>query len=381
MRACIIYDCLYPYTIGGAERWYRNLAELLAELGHEVTYVTRRQWSGREDPSLPGVRVVPVSPGGDLYEPDGRRRIGPPLQFGAGVLRHLAGSGARYDVVHTASFPYFSLLAAALVRRPRGFRLFVDWHEVWTRSYWHEYLGAAKGRAGWEVQRACLRIPQRAFCFSRLHERRLRDSGLGDVTRLEGQYAGSPEPAEPAVAEPVVVFAGRLIPEKNAAALVTALALAHERIPDLRLEIYGSGPERPRILESIERGGLGAVASLPGFVGEEALEHAVARALCLVLPSRREGYGLVVVEACAKGVPVVVARAPDNAAIELVEEGVNGTIAASTSPRDLADAIIRVHDSAEPLRQTTSGWFRQNAERLSLDSSLEQVLRRYADDG
>ncbi len=377
MRACIVYDCLYPYTIGGAERWYRNLAERLAELGHEVTYVTRRQWNGLEDPSLPGVRVVPVSPGGDLYEPDGRRRIGPPLQFGAGVLRHLAGSGARYEVVHTASFPYFSLLAAALVRRRRGFRLFVDWHEVWTRSYWHEYLGAAKGRAGWEVQRACLGIPQRAFCFSRLHERRLRDSGLDDVTRLEGQYAGSPEPAEPAGAEPVVVFAGRLIPEKNAAALVTALALARERVPDLRLEIYGSGPERPRILESIERAGLGAVASVPGFVEEEALQHAVARALCLVLPSRREGYGLVVVEACAKGVPVVVARAPDNAAVELVEDGVNGTIAPSASPGDLAAAIVRVHRAGPELRRTTAGWFGRNAERLSLERSIAIVLGAY----
>ena len=31
MRVCIVYDCLFPYTVGGAERWYRNLAERLAE--------------------------------------------------------------------------------------------------------------------------------------------------------------------------------------------------------------------------------------------------------------------------------------------------------------------------------------------------------------
>ena len=33
MRICLVYDCLFPYTVGGAERWYRNLAERLAELG------------------------------------------------------------------------------------------------------------------------------------------------------------------------------------------------------------------------------------------------------------------------------------------------------------------------------------------------------------
>ena len=54
--------------------------------------------------------------------------------------------------MHTASFPYFSLLAAALVRPLRRFRLVVDWHEVWSRDYWREYLGPVGGRVGQAVQ-------------------------------------------------------------------------------------------------------------------------------------------------------------------------------------------------------------------------------------
>ena len=67
------------------------------------------------------------------------------------------------------------------------------------------------------------------------------------------------------------MFAGRLIPEKNAAALVPAVARARERVPDLRLEIYGAGPERARILHSIDKGGLRTVVSAPGFVAQETL--------------------------------------------------------------------------------------------------------------
>ena len=44
VRICLVYDCLYPYTVGGAERWYRELAERLAHDGHDVTYLTMRQW-------------------------------------------------------------------------------------------------------------------------------------------------------------------------------------------------------------------------------------------------------------------------------------------------------------------------------------------------
>src|SRR2546421_484000 len=58
MRICLVFDCLYPYTVGGAERWYRNLAERLAAAGHDVTYLTLPQWERGEHASVPGVEVI-----------------------------------------------------------------------------------------------------------------------------------------------------------------------------------------------------------------------------------------------------------------------------------------------------------------------------------
>jgi glycosyltransferase involved in cell wall biosynthesis len=377
VRVCIVYDCLYPYTIGGAERWYRNLAERLAAAGHEVTFLTRRQWGRGEEADVAGVRVLAVSPRTELYA-RGRRRILPPIVFGLGVLAHLLRHGRRYDVVHTASFPYFSLLAAHWARGRGRFRLLVDWHEVWTREYWREYLGSRGGRIGWRIQRACLRVPQRAFCFSRLHERRLHEQGLsGKLTRLEGQYAGPSATSEPLPARPVAVFAGRHIPEKRVQAIAPALASARQQVPDLSGEIYGDGPERAQVLEAIEKLGLNGFISTPGFVASDVLERALADALCLVLPSGREGYGLVVIESAARGVPSVVVEGPDNAATELVEEGVNGAIAVSAEPVDLAAAIVRVYRAGADLRESTLGWFHRNAERLSLERSLQIVLAEY----
>ena len=136
MRICLVYDCLFPYTVGGAERWYRNLAQRLAADGHDVTYLTLRQWPRGERGEVPGVKVVTAGPRLALYRGAGQRRILPPLVFGAGVLWHLLRRGRGYDVVHTASFPYFNLLAAGAVRPLHRFRLVVDWHELWSRSYW-----------------------------------------------------------------------------------------------------------------------------------------------------------------------------------------------------------------------------------------------------
>ena len=62
MRVCMVYDCLFPHTVGGAERWYRSLAERLAADGHEVSYLTLRQWDHGVDPEVAGVNVRIVGP-------------------------------------------------------------------------------------------------------------------------------------------------------------------------------------------------------------------------------------------------------------------------------------------------------------------------------
>jgi glycosyltransferase involved in cell wall biosynthesis len=379
VRVCVVYDCLFPYTVGGAERWYRNLTERLAADGHEVTYLTLRQWDRGEDVRLEGVRVATAGPRMALYTDSGRRSVLPPLVFGAGVLWHLLRNGRRYDVVHTASFPYFSLLAAGALRPLMRFALVVDWHEVWSRSYWREYLGRAGGAAGYAVQLVCARLPQRAFCFSRLHAERLRAEGArGEVTVLEGEYAGSLETPTPIEADPIVVFAGRMIAEKRAPLGVAAVAAAARRIPGLKGAFFGDGPERDAVLATITEQRAQESISAPGFVSAERIESELRRALCVLLPSKREGYGLIVVEASAQATPTVVVVGEDNAAVELVDDGVNGFIAPNAEAESLAEAIVRVHESGFALRESTASWFADNAQRLSLESSLRRVLESYA---
>jgi glycosyltransferase involved in cell wall biosynthesis len=384
MRICVVYDCLFPYTIGGGERWYRHLAERLAAEGHEVTYLTLRQWQRGERVEIdPRVRVVTAGPRMALYTTGGRRRILPPLVFGLGTLAHLLRRGRDYDVVHACAFPYFSLLAAALARPLRGFALEVDWFEVWSRHYWLDYLGGPGGRIGAFVQRLCARVPQRAYCFSELHAERLREEGLhGAVTVLRGLYAGGPEsaapPADDAFDDSLVLFVGRLIAEKQATLGIAALALARERAPELRGEFLGDGPERGALQRAIIEHGLQDSVSAPGFAESETVDREMRRAMCMLLPSRREGYGMVVVEAAARGTPSVVVAGEDNAATELIEEGVNGTVAERSEPAAIAEAIGRVHAAGAAMRASTAAWFAQNAERLSLESSLRTVLAGYA---
>ena len=377
MRICLVYDHVFPQTVGGAERWMRDLALRLAEAGHEVTYLTMRHQG--DAPELPGVRLLGLTDAGRVYSED-RRTLVPPLRFGLAVGRHLRAHGSTYDVVHLVSFPYFPLLAAAAWRRRRGYRLVVDWPEVWTKEYWRRYAGRIAGTIGWRVQRRCIRVRHTAHCMSRMHAARLVSEGYaGTPELLPGLYAGPHEPSSSADVDPaLVVYAGRHVPEKRVDALVRGFARALADRPELRLELYGDGPERPRIEQLVQEVGLTSAVRILGRRGEDEVAAALARAACLATASEREGYGLVVVESAARGTPSVVVAGPENAATELVEDGVNGVVAASAEPAALAEALTRVVDAGPELRASTAAWFSDNVATLEIERSLELVLAEYA---
>lgn len=378
MRIALVYDCLYPHTVGGAERWLRELALALAT-EHDVTYVTRRQWRRGENP-IPGVRCLSVAPGGPLYTEAGRRRLAPALSFGAGCFLHFVRNRQRYDIVHCLSYPYVPLLGvrAALVGT-RGPAVYCEWLECLSDGWWRAYGGRLGGAAGRLLQRLCIRLSPAAFAFSDLTESRLRAAGFsGPLHRLGGLWAGAAPPPGDGQREELVVFAGRHMPDKGVDLLPDAIHHARCFRPELRAVIAGDGPLRERVRGRVEELGLAGSVSVPGFLDRPELEALYGRAGCVVAPSLRDGFGMVVAEGAAAGTPVVVCRSPDSAAGELVEEGVNGAFASRAAPPEVGEAIVRVLDGGEELRARTRSWFEENRGRLSMADSIAQVKRLYA---
>jgi glycosyltransferase involved in cell wall biosynthesis len=165
--------------------------------------------------------------------------------------------------------------------------------------------------------------------------------------------------------------------EKRVPALVRAFAEARGQRPNLRLEIYGDGADRGAVEAVVRKLGLEQSIHVLGRRAEAEINTAFARAACVATASEREGYGLIVVETAAAGTPSVVVAGPENAATELVHEGVNGAIARDASADELAAALLRVVDAGTPLRESTADWFAANADKLTLERSLEVVLRAY----
>jgi glycosyltransferase involved in cell wall biosynthesis len=380
MKIALVYDRLYPQNIGGLERYYDALARGLAA-SHSVSYITRSV-----DPEGPPVggrpyRVVTVAPNSPYYSSRGNRRIWPTVRFGFGVFLHLLRH-RDYDVVQCASFPFFSVLAARLafaLRRRHRPKLLVDWLEVWPRDYWITYTGSLFGRVGYAIQQLCMRAPDQGVTYSAMHEARL-GAHRAPVLRLTGLATETPKAPDPPAAQgsaPNVVFAGRHIPEKQASLIPAVIQEARKSNAAIQATIIGDGPERGDIAKTIRDQDLAGVVQLPGFVSDDELNRALQGAACLLLPSLREGYGLIVIEAAAYGTPCITIDAPDNAAKELIEDAVNGYVVSDWTPANLARAVVEVVKRGPQLRDSTLAWYRDHWPELDVQSSVDRLEETY----
>jgi glycosyltransferase involved in cell wall biosynthesis len=130
--------------------------------------------------------------------------------------------------------------------------------------------------------------------------------------------------------------AGRLTRQKDFATLLRAFALVLKRRP-VRLLLLGDGPERKRLESLAAELGISAVVDFYGFVANPF--PFIARSDLFVLSSAWEGFGNVLVEAMALGVPVVSTDCPSGPR-EILHDGTLGPLVAVADHTALAEAIL-----------------------------------------
>ncbi|HEY0031860.1 MAG TPA: glycosyltransferase [Devosia sp.] len=140
---------------------------------------------------------------------------------------------------------------------------------------------------------------------------------------------------------PVIVTAGRLVPVKDHATLIEAFSILRARRP-ARLVIFGEGPLEGALRAQAERLGIGASVLLPGYVNDPAACYGSAD--LFVLSSVSEGFGNVLIEAMAQGVPVVSTDAPHGPR-EIMSDGRFGPLVPVGDAAALATAMAQTLDT------------------------------------
>ncbi|HOU70246.1 MAG TPA: glycosyltransferase family 4 protein [Methanothrix sp.] len=342
MKIAYVYDAVYPWVKGGAEKRIYEISRRLAARGHEVHCYGMKWWQGQDDIEAEGVHLHGICPPRPLYS-NGKRSISQAAYF-AGRLLSIRTNA---DVLDCQNFPYLSCFSAKLISRLQGPQLFITWLEVWG-EYWREYLGE-KGRAGQAVEWAAARLTDRNIAISKRTQR--------DLLSLAGREAQIVPPGidckmiseiAPAVQQSDLIYVGRLIEHKNIDLLIRSLKHVQSQVPDVKVLIVGDGPEMNNLRSLAKELDLSQSIRFLGFIEDYNYALSLMKSSRIfVSPSTREGFGMAALEANACGIPVVTVSHDMNAVMDLI--GKDTGLICQPNEVELSQAILSL------LRQSISG--------------------------
>jgi glycosyltransferase involved in cell wall biosynthesis len=355
---------------GGSEAYLQRIGAQLVESGIAVTLRTARYPGAARREVIDGVQV---SRAGGRYSVYVWALLAmTAARLGLGPLRH-----ARPDVVIDTQngLPF-------LARLIYGRRVAVLVHHC-HREQW-PVAGRVLGRLGWFVE---------SWLSPRLHRRNqyvtvslpsARDLvALGvDYQRIAVVRNGLDEaPASslrgPRAPAPRVVVLSRLVPHKQIEDALDAVAVLRPRISDLHLDIVGGGWWWQRLVDHAARLGISEAVTFHGHIDDVTKHHVMQQSWVHVLPSRKEGWGLAVVEAAQHAVPTIGYRSSGGLADSILD-GVTGVLVDDRTElvnrlhQLLDDPVLRDQLGGKAQARSAEFSWRQSADAMR--TVLESVL-------
>ncbi|WP_040814131.1 glycosyltransferase family 4 protein [Nocardia concava] len=306
---------------GGSERYLERVGAQLAARGVKVTLRTAGYPGAAKRESVDGIEI---SRGGGRFTVYPRALAAIALgRFGVGPLK-----GLRPDaVIDTQNgIPFFARTATSA---PTVVLVHHGHREQWPVA------GKLVGRIGWWIEsRLSPRVHRRDQYLTVSLPSAEELTGLGVAgTRIAVVRNGAePIPAHlPAgddgtrTAHPSIVVLSRLVPHKQIEDAMAAVAGLRASVPRLHLDVIGGGWWEENLRAHAHELGIADAVTFHGHVDEDEKHRLLARAWVHVLPSRKEGWGLAVIEAAQHGVPTVGYRSSRGLTDSIVD-GVTGML-------------------------------------------------------
>jgi glycosyltransferase involved in cell wall biosynthesis len=272
---------------GGSERYVQRVAEGLAARGLAVEMFCAAHDRAPAEEVVDGVRVV---------------RRGGRLSVYPCALLHVLRRRPRLVVDVQNGLPF----ASPLVRRGPVVNLVHHVH----REQWPIVFGRIGGAVGWWIESVLAPHIYRRSRYVTVSAATAEElAGLGvaaeRISVVPNGLEPVPEVSTARAAQPRLVVLGRLVPHKRVEHALEVLARLRGEVPGLALSVVGEGWWEESLRAEAERLGVTDLVEFTGFVDEQTKHEELARAWVHLCPSVKEGWGLVVSEAGAQGVPTV----------------------------------------------------------------------------
>jgi glycosyltransferase involved in cell wall biosynthesis len=371
IKVAIVYETVFPEFKGGVERWFQYVASELESKGIDIYYLNTNEVTETRN----NINFVDIGNNEFSFHLTGERTIRGTLSYAMALFRYLIRND--FDFVYLSSFPFLHIWAARLVRifKRRKYKIIVEWFEFPSFRFWNKEFGLRKGWIGYAIQEVSVRLSDVNITYlestrSQLSKRKAKGKTLLNLPGICPKISFTTGPKRIYDSEDLCQI-GRLIPDKNP---LISLDLVSELI---RLgwkgvfTFIGSGPMKEELLERISERNLQARVFLIENADDESKNLILQNSVALVHPSAREGYGLVIIEAAAMGVPAILIRNEDNKSTEL---GINPSLIAERGDVSILAALVfEAIRNQKILFEECMRWIVEESPKMSAAVSISRI--------
>jgi glycosyltransferase involved in cell wall biosynthesis len=378
MRILMISDTYFP-RVSGVASSIRSFRMGLTRLGHEVDLLIPAYGPGE----APDTGILQAPARRVFFYPE--ERLMTPLGL-MGLRRRLGQR--RYDLIHIQT-PFVAHSYGTHLAHRLEIPAVLSYH-----TYFEAYMGHYYPWFPAPLRRSLIRRISRRQCHavagvivpSRAMAEILWSYGVntplqviptgidaapfasGDGAAFRANLGIGPE-------KRVLLYAGRIAPEKNIPLLLEVIERLRPVLPEVLLLLAGDGPARAALEAQSARRGLADVVRFLGYLDREStLRDAYQAAEIFVFPSQTETQGMVLLEALAAGLPVVAI--PALGAADLLASR-QGSRSARPDPGDFSEQCLRLLRDQE-LRERLAREARELARRWSQEAMSQRLIHFYA---
>ncbi|HVZ67392.1 MAG TPA: glycosyltransferase family 4 protein [Patescibacteria group bacterium] len=323
-KIAIISDAIYPYNKGGKER---RIFEINSRLStkFDVHIYTMKWWRGGNVKKDNNITLHAISKLYPLYSGK-RRSVKEAVFFSLNCFKLIFEDFDYLEADHMPHLVLFPLKVVSILKRKK---LLVTWSEVWGRDYWVKYMGLS-GNIAYLIERLSVNLPDTIISVSSHTTKKLKKEfnvKSKIITIPNGIEFTKIRKVNESDKKSDIIFAGRLLAHKNVDVLIRAVELLAVKNPKIKCLIIGEGPEKNRLEKLTKELNLSKNIKFINFLDKHEDLYALIKASkVFAFPSDREGFGIVVLEANACGVPVVTVDSENNASKNLIQENKNGAV-------------------------------------------------------
>lgn len=333
MKVCIVSDFFVPHYQGGGERRYYEILKRLVQKGHHVDLICMKIKQVKGYEKIDGINVFHIGP--TIRNPPKRNL----LDFFSFIFAAFIWIILRdYDLIEGQGVGLLPVSLAGMLKKAKSVAVV---HDL-SSGKSDQWIGLAKISGIGE--RVLVRLP-----FNRVI-----NVSKGVKKRLVSEYGVKPKKiavinngVDLELIDKVkvkkkdknsLIFVGRVIPHKHVDDLILAVSFLKDEFPDIKLKVIGTGQDLGKLKELAEDVGMTKHVKFFGMVKDYTnVIKEIKKSSIMVLPSTREGFGIVLVEAFACHVPCIAYYS--DGVVAVIEDGKNGFLVKQRDAEELASKI------------------------------------------